>query len=116
MAPIPPDDDAADEKTTQRRWVRPCWPEDRLEGGGSGRPPSMSGYSRAGIAAEAGLVTDSISVAVREGRLDDADPYDVIRWIMRQRITELRADGLPVDEAITVLGAMSERSKARRAA
>jgi hypothetical protein len=98
---------------TEKRSVKPCWPEDRLDRGQSGRPPSMAGYSRAGIAAEAGVNVESVTKAVREGRLDDASPYATVRYIARSRASSLRDAGVDVDAGLALLDALEERSKAR---
>lgn len=45
----------------------------------------MSGYSRAGIAAEAGVTAREVTQAVRRGELDDSAPYQVVSWILEQR-------------------------------
>jgi hypothetical protein len=99
--------------TTEKRTVTPCWPEDKLEQGQAGRPPSMSGFSRAGIAAEAGVNVESVTKAVRETRLDDGSPYAVVRYIARARAVSLREQGIDVDAGLALLDALEERSRVR---
>lgn len=93
-------------RETQRRTVAPCWPEDRLEQGGAGRgrPTTAHGYSRAGIAAEAGVTAKTVGAAARSGKLLEASPYSVVAYVARARAREL-LDQVDVD-ADTLLAAL----------
>lgn len=77
----------------------------------------MSGYSRAGIAAEAGVTAREVTQAVRRGELDDSAPYQVISWIIRQRGPELeQLAGVTARElkaALKVLAVLASRSASR---
>jgi hypothetical protein len=74
----------------------------------------MAGYSRAGVAAEAGVEVESVTKAVREDRLDFTSPYDVVRYIAKANARELREkDGVDVEAGLELLDALAQRSKVR---
>lgn len=100
---------------TERRHITPAWPEDRLPPGSEdakpGRPCSMVGYSRAGIAAEAGVAIKNLSEAVRLGRVDDSSLYQVVAYIAHRHRVRLRdefgVDTKALEHGLAVLEAIS---------
>ena len=106
--------------STERRYIHPAWSEDtlgafhqrqRVRGKKGGRPPTMVGYSRAGVAAEAGVLVTSLSETIRLGRVDERSPYQVVGYIANRKRKRLRREfGVDVENlqrALLVLEALS---------
>lgn len=79
-----------------------------------GRPCSMVGYSRAGVAAEAGVSPKGLGEAIRTRRLDESSPYQVVGYIAHRRRVRLRDEfGVDVQALEHGLAALEAISRER---
>lgn len=92
--------------------MTPCFPEDVLDGS-LGRGYRAHAYTRAGIAAEAGVEAASLRKAASEGRLDDSTPYSAIAYIARRRRADLAARGVDVEAGLAMLDELGKLSRER---